>query len=471
MATLVCDICGGKLVMSSGGIAVCDTCGLEYSIERMREKVQNIKGTVQIANSNMVDTWMKLAQSASEAGNQKEAYEYYAKVVEVEPTNWKAIFGKGKAAAWQSTLANSRTSELYYAVKMAIEIIENSNMPAEDIVNAKNEFAVAIYSVNNAFLELRKNNFDKHTDKYYNVHWNEWWETHFTQATTNINQTEDVITLLDGLDDDLSRMTVLEMKKHICETLRFICDSSDTCWDSYSKNYLKCMGLSADVKTPFVEKYMKLVIEIREKEPDYATDKYSQINPFNTPAIWSYEWASSLHDELLKHCQKQERKIKAIRDKELAQQRREEYWQIHAEEKKQHMARINEIDAEIERINGIYNGYEAKIYEIEKDLRKNVPAEAQLTAIKKQQIELNEEKSKLGIFAGKHKKQLQDQIDSLQSQMANIKENIKHQKRLIHDDVYARVNIIEDERKPLKDQICMLEEEKNRINLELKKAR
>lgn len=91
MAALVCDLCGGKLVMGAGGIAVCDSCGMEYSTERMREKVQMIKGSVQIDNSNMVDTWMRLAMSAAQAGNQKEAYDYYAKVIEVEPQNWRAI--------------------------------------------------------------------------------------------------------------------------------------------------------------------------------------------------------------------------------------------------------------------------------------------------------------------------------------------------------------------------------------------
>ncbi len=26
MAALVCDLCGGKLIMGAGGIAVCDSC-------------------------------------------------------------------------------------------------------------------------------------------------------------------------------------------------------------------------------------------------------------------------------------------------------------------------------------------------------------------------------------------------------------------------------------------------------------
>ena len=49
MNKLCCDICGGTLVMQSGGkTAICDSCGMHYSVERVREKVQEIKGIVSV---------------------------------------------------------------------------------------------------------------------------------------------------------------------------------------------------------------------------------------------------------------------------------------------------------------------------------------------------------------------------------------------------------------------------------------
>lgn len=49
MDKLRCDICGGILTMQSNGkTAVCDSCGMQYSVERLREKVQEIKGTVSV---------------------------------------------------------------------------------------------------------------------------------------------------------------------------------------------------------------------------------------------------------------------------------------------------------------------------------------------------------------------------------------------------------------------------------------
>ena len=45
MEILVCDICGGKLQAKTKGIFVCTKCGVEYTTERMREKVQELSGS------------------------------------------------------------------------------------------------------------------------------------------------------------------------------------------------------------------------------------------------------------------------------------------------------------------------------------------------------------------------------------------------------------------------------------------
>lgn len=45
---LQCEICGGKLVGKPGGVFECDSCGMEYSTEWAKAKIQEIKGTVQV---------------------------------------------------------------------------------------------------------------------------------------------------------------------------------------------------------------------------------------------------------------------------------------------------------------------------------------------------------------------------------------------------------------------------------------
>lgn len=49
MDKLCCDICGGILTMQPGGrTVICDSCGMQYGVERLREKVQEIKGAVSV---------------------------------------------------------------------------------------------------------------------------------------------------------------------------------------------------------------------------------------------------------------------------------------------------------------------------------------------------------------------------------------------------------------------------------------
>ena len=47
-AVLQCEICGGKLVGKPGGIFECDSCGMEYSTEWAKQKIQEIRGTVKV---------------------------------------------------------------------------------------------------------------------------------------------------------------------------------------------------------------------------------------------------------------------------------------------------------------------------------------------------------------------------------------------------------------------------------------
>lgn len=47
-AKLECEICGGKLIGKPGGIFECDSCGVEYSTEWAKAKIQEIRGTVKV---------------------------------------------------------------------------------------------------------------------------------------------------------------------------------------------------------------------------------------------------------------------------------------------------------------------------------------------------------------------------------------------------------------------------------------
>lgn len=71
MVALICDICGGNLVMDANGeFAVCESCGMKHSKDRVKAKVQEIKGVVEVTKGeaekerllNNANTFMNLGE-------------------------------------------------------------------------------------------------------------------------------------------------------------------------------------------------------------------------------------------------------------------------------------------------------------------------------------------------------------------------------------------------------------------------
>jgi tetratricopeptide (TPR) repeat protein len=107
----ICPNCGGELrVPEDRKIIKCMYCGYDII---MHETKNN-------SPQPSIENWFRLAD-ALEISNPKEAYEYYKKILEVEPENWKAWRGKGKAAGRLATLGEPRFSEITNDFRMAIE--------------------------------------------------------------------------------------------------------------------------------------------------------------------------------------------------------------------------------------------------------------------------------------------------------------------------------------------------------------
>lgn len=106
MAALTCEICGGKLVGKPGGVFECDSCGMEYSTEWAKAKIQEIRGTVQVEGTVEVtgtvkvegganaESLLKLGQIALQDGKWEQADASFDKVLEIAPENAEAYLGK-----------------------------------------------------------------------------------------------------------------------------------------------------------------------------------------------------------------------------------------------------------------------------------------------------------------------------------------------------------------------------------------
>ena len=142
MAALVCDICGGKLIGKPGGVFECDSCGMEYSTEWAKEKIQEIKGTVtvegtvevtgkvQVDNSDQLEKFIELSDSAYKGGNGQSAYDYASKALEIDPKNVKGWIAKMKSLEYLGTLGNLKISEIHEAGENAIRFASDKEKDA-----------------------------------------------------------------------------------------------------------------------------------------------------------------------------------------------------------------------------------------------------------------------------------------------------------------------------------------------------
>lgn len=128
MAALVCDICGGKLKVTNGKYAVCESCGMEHSIERVRQKYKESQSVVHVDNAHLIDNYLVMAQDAYDAGNKKEAERYCNKIIEIDPENVDALMLKGKTVGWQSSIGEFRFKEASICFANAINSIDRKSV-------------------------------------------------------------------------------------------------------------------------------------------------------------------------------------------------------------------------------------------------------------------------------------------------------------------------------------------------------
>lgn len=126
MKALKCEMCGSNDVVKQDGLYVCQNCGTKYTVEEARkmmvEGTVDVKGTVTIDESQKIQTWKTFAETALNAGNTKEAYDYANKILELTPNSIEAWMLRLKCVSKIGSLENPRTGEIISIGKNVIAL-------------------------------------------------------------------------------------------------------------------------------------------------------------------------------------------------------------------------------------------------------------------------------------------------------------------------------------------------------------
>jgi tetratricopeptide (TPR) repeat protein len=92
-----CPNCAGQLQLSDNTQLVsCKYCGSEIAVQEAIQKFNNAINP---------DNLLALAEAAKHAGNLEEAHNYFNRILEVDPQNHNAWYGKAITGGWKSQVA------------------------------------------------------------------------------------------------------------------------------------------------------------------------------------------------------------------------------------------------------------------------------------------------------------------------------------------------------------------------------
>lgn len=164
MKRLTCEMCGSTDLIKQDGVFVCQSCGCKYSVEEARkmmvEGTVEVTGTVKVDQSASIENYLSMARNAMESDNNEEAEKYANRIIEIDPKNAPAWEIKAKAAGWQSKANNNRLGESISAWINAVDYTEEANR-RELRARISDDFANLFL----AMISLRAGNFERIHDK------------------------------------------------------------------------------------------------------------------------------------------------------------------------------------------------------------------------------------------------------------------------------------------------------------------
>jgi len=284
----------------------CNACGRSIVV---REEKKSEK-------EDLIRIWMKLGLSASKARNQQDAYEYFSKVVEMDPDNWMAIFLKGRSAAAQSTIANPKINLLLQAIDEADQIIKNQKLNEKELIEARNLFATTFTHLIDALSILHSKRFERVGTLFLDLHWNLMWETRLWHENA-IEYYQFAIGLIENFQDEKSTANRVALKKKIASQCISICDFQ-LYYRDYERKHPESFGYRVTEKQLYIDLYDQMITDIRVYEPNFGMLENYYIDRLDPPPA---NFASGYLESRTKVLKKLEKHIDQHRNEQAAKLR------------------------------------------------------------------------------------------------------------------------------------------------------
>lgn len=465
MATLLCDICGEKIIVRAGGTIVCENCGMEYSKERLKEKLGEVNesaaessavtkpviGTpIHVDNTHLIGNYLELADGAYKGENYKEAEMYCNKAIEIDAMQSKAWLLRGKSIGWQSTLAEPKYKEGASSLAKALSCA--SNEKKEQIIR---EVETQLFNLSYAILKLQKEDFVNSPTEDEKDYLLQFAAEHY-KCIVRISEQEDVsFDVSKYLAEIASIISLAATNAYLITVIidyevdteaeffpgrddfRLFIERVGYCTELLNRAIN--LAIEADDDISNLNRYYDLITmhEDAINSCSYVHDYDEQGREVMCEDLTLSDSAKKARKEIIAECRKKINNIEASiaqKEKEESRQRFEEYWEKNADRKKKLEEEIIELEAKIgeylDEINRISGKPEAE-------------------KIKESIESLNIKKKNLGLFKTKEKKSIQEKIDNYEYELNIISERMDNERERIESKMKPLDNRIKEIHKEL----------------------
>lgn len=499
MKKIVCELCEGTEFTKEGGFFICQGCGTKYSLEEAKGMMREVEGAGPVStgapvtavpmgnpNQQQIDNILVLATTAYEAQNYAEAENYCNQAVVLDAMCYKAWNLKGKAVGWQSKIDNLRIEEAAHSFCKAIDFA-----PEEEKEELKTQAVDELKKLGLALISLRKNRFGGSPDK-----------AELNGFTSDKKVVLDSLLILlshgnavgmpEGYLEEVANMmnqagvAALNMARKAWKGVEHPSEKDFDTYIDWNMNicevFRQAIATSDDDDGEDIVRYKNLAIALEEPMDVGACSYKREWVSYASEYRWFKEY--SLADKAVESRKRQAKEArekaaeleKKIAEKKATEEKKAEeekqarikaYWEAHAEEKAALDAEQKELETKKESLTSEIAGLDAEIEAL--DPKGAVPSEAEDKKLRDQIRDLENQRSKLGLFAGKEKKRITEEIASLYGRCDSLKSKIEDEKKARQAEANKKMTPLRKKRAELRRQLDAATKRINAIVNELTK--
>lgn len=483
MKKIVCELCEGTQFTKEGGFFVCHNCGTKYSLEEAKSMMREVEGEPEpfvggapvaaapVGNPNQaqIDNILVLATTAYEAQNYAEAENYCNRAIELDAMCYKAWNLKGKAVGWQSKIDNLRIEEAAHSFCKAIDFA-----PEEEKEELKTQATEELKKLGLALISLRKQRFSgSPDDAELNGFSND--KKVLLSALLVLLSHGNAVGIPEGYLDEVATMmndaavAALSMARKAWNSVTY---PNKKDWDTYIGWCSNCQILiqqaidtSDNDDEADIPRYRNLITAL--EQPMDAKSYKQQWNSYMSryDHVVEYTLADSAKKYRREQVQQARNKIaelekkvsaekaaKAKRAAEEKEARIKAYWEAHADEKAALEAEKKQLSEKKDGLDREIGQLTVEIEGLRKEEKSAVPSEAETDKLKEQIRSLEKKRANLGMFSGKEKKQITEEIATLQGRIDSLKGKIDEEKKARAAEIQKKLEPLQSRKDELTPQ-------------------